>query len=299
MQKDSKTLECKDHYIMGAVIGDVIGSVYEWHPVRTRYFDLFNPKCEFTDDTVMTIATMEHLISSSRDDYARPVFGIEAISDRYRKFGRKYPNSGYGGRFRNWLLLNDYKPINSFGNGSGMRISPVGWWAETPEEVIRLAKAFSEVTHNHEEGVKGAVAIALAVYYARKGEKKYTIKEKIEEATGYDLSEMYEHIRERGYRFNETCQGSVPESIISFLAGRDFEDSIINAIYLGGDADTMACMAGAIAEAKFGTESVTKKLRDFVWSKLPEEFKTIIAEFSDMVKEMDDNKTEKENEQHR
>lgn len=274
----------KDHYILGAIIGDVVGSVYEWEPVNTRFFNLFDPKCTFTDDTVMTVATMKQLLKSTLD-CARHPFGVESITDTYRKFGRKYPSAGYGTMFRKWLMSNEYGPIGSFGNGSGMRISPVGWWADTPEEAAALAINFSVVSHDHPEGIKGAMAIALGVYYGREGECRYSIIKKIEESTGYDLSEQYEHIKERGYKFDATCQGSVPESIISFYHSRDFEDTIVNAICLGGDADTMACMAGAIAEARYGTGSITRRLREFVWEKLPNEFKEIIAEFSDVIKE--------------
>lgn len=286
MQRDLS--KCENHYILGAVIGDVIGSVYEWEPTKSRHFDLFNKDCHFTDDTVMTVATMKCLLDSMMD-CSRPAFGIEKISDTYRQFGLKYPNAGYGGMFRKWLLGTEYKPIGSFGNGSAMRISPVGWWADSEEEAIRLATNFSSVTHDHPEGIKGAVAVALAVYYAWNGYTKQEIKEKIEKVTGYDLSEQYSHIRERGYKFDATCQGSVPESIISFLDGSDYEDTIINAIWLGGDTDTMACIAGSIAEAKYKPKSITKKLREFVWSKLPDDFKTVIADFSDCIRDMGTN----------
>lgn len=284
----NKEFPCKPHYILGGIIGDVIGSVFEWDKPTTRNFNLFNPNCTFTDDTVMTVATMKCLLDSTEDSEDNTL-NIKHITDVYRDLGRKYYYAGYGERFRQWLRSNNYNAINSFGNGSAMRISPVGWWGDSEEDVIRLATRFSIVSHDHPEGVKGAVAIALAVYYAWNKKPKHFIRDKVMEITGYNLTEMYEHIHERGYEFDATCQGSVPESIISFLAGRDYEDSIINAIWLGGDTDTMACMAGSIAEAKFGTETITPKLREFVWSKLPDEFKKIIADFSDCIRDMGEN----------
>lgn len=227
--------------MLGAIIGDIVGSVYEWNNIKTKDFPLFSPGCFFTDDTVMTLAIAEGLINGgSADDF------ITAM----KKYGRLYPNAGYGGRFGSWLFSEDIGPYNSWGNGSAMRVSPVAWAFDTLSEVEEYAKISAAVTHNHPEGVKGAQATAACIFLARKGKSKNEIREYIESNYGYDLDRSLDEIRPN-YRFNESCQETVPEAIIAFLESVDFEDAIRNAISLGGDSDTLAAITGSIAEAAY------------------------------------------------
>lgn len=262
--------------IMGGIIGDVLGSPYELNPIRKKDIELFDNGCRFTDDTTMTIATMMSLLNENELTH-------QNISETYKRVGRVVPNVGYGGMFYKWLMSESNEPFNSFGNGSAMRISPVGWWGQTEEEVVELATKFSEVTHNHPEGIKGGVAVGLCIFYARQGLSKDEIKNKIEQYTGYDLSRKLIDIQPE-YKFDATCQGSVPESIICFLESTDFEDSIRNAIWLGGDSDTMACITGSISEAYYGVRHVPKNLKKFTWNILPESFKNVISIFNEKVK---------------
>ena len=228
--------------MLGAIIGDIVGSVYEWNNIKTKDFPLFSEKCFFTDDTVMTIAVADALLNGGT---------ANAFIDSMKKFGRLYPNAGYGSRFENWLHSDEREPYNSWGNGSAMRVSPCGWFAESLEEAEALAKKSAAVTHNHPEGIKGAQATAAAIYLARNETKKDKIKEYIESKYNYDLSRTLDAIRP-SYRFNETCQETVPEAIIAFLESSSFEDAIRNAISLGGDSDTLAAITGSIAEAAYG-----------------------------------------------
>jgi len=228
--------------MLGAFIGDIVGSVYEWHNIKTKDFPLFRDGCTFTDDTVMTVAVADALMSGGTKDN---------FIDSMKKFGRLYPNSGYGGRFGSWLFSDDREPYNSWGNGSAMRVSPCGWFTEALEETESLAEKSATVTHNHPEGIKGAQATAAAIYLARVGTKKDKIKEYIENKYGYDLNRTLDEIRPV-YRFNESCQETVPEAIIAFLQSADFEDAIRNAVSLGGDSDTLAAITGSIAEAVYG-----------------------------------------------
>ena len=228
--------------MLGAIIGDIIGSVYEWNNIKTKDFPLFSDKCFFTDDTVMTIAVADALLNGgTTDDFI----------DSMKKFGKLFPNSGYGARFGSWIHSDEREPYNSWGNGSAMRVSPCGWFADSLKEAESLAEKSAVVTHNHPEGVKGAQATAAAIYLARTGAKKDKIKEHIESKYGYDLSRTLDEIRPT-YKFNESCQGTVPEAIIAFLESTGFEDAIRNAISLGGDSDTLAAITGSIAEAAYG-----------------------------------------------
>ncbi len=225
--------------LLGAVAGDIIGSAYEWDPVDTLDFPLFGLKTKFTDDSVLTVAVADHFVSGM--PYA------EAI----HRYGNDYPYRGYGGNFFHWLQTEEKLPYNSFGNGSAMRVSAVGWVHSTLEETLDEAAKSSEVTHNHPEGIKGAQAAAMAVFLARMGKSKTEIKSMVEAQTGYDLNRSLAGIRP-GYQWSEICQSSVPESIIAFLESTDFESAIRGAIWLRGDADTMAAIAGGIAEAYYG-----------------------------------------------
>ncbi|MFH1328910.1 MAG: ADP-ribosylglycohydrolase family protein [Candidatus Bathyarchaeota archaeon] len=225
--------------MLGAIAGDIIGSVHEFDAVKTEDFPLFVKRSRFTDDSVLTIATAEKLLEGG--DYAAS----------YRKWANKYPAAGYGGMFREWFVDYSAGPYNSFGNGSAMRIAPVGFAFDTLEEVLKEARKSAETTHNHPEGVKGAQATAAAVFLARKGRSKKEIAEYITREFSYKLTESVAEIRSY-YEFNESCQGTVPQAIISFLESNDYEDAIRKAISLGGDADTLACITGGIAQAFYG-----------------------------------------------
>ncbi len=283
--------------MLGAIVGDIVGSVYEWHNIKTKDFPLFGPKCRFTDDTVMTCAVAEALMKGGdRDDFI----------DAMKKYGRMYPDAGYGGRFREWLFSDDREPYGSFGNGSAMRVSPCAWvmnrgfcartgiWPRTTH-----VKISAEVTHNHPEGVKGAMAVNDAIFmssyhfggfhgaYERPinndpAECKRLIKQHIESAYGYDLSRKLDDIRPT-YKFDATCQGSVPEAIIAFLESTDFEDAIRNAVSIGGDSDTIAAITGSIAEGAYGIpENIKKKALSY----LPDPLRDILREWRKLIAEM-------------
>ena len=222
--------------MIGAIAGDIIGSVYEQSPIKTKVFPLFDPGCTFTDDSVLTIAVANAIMSESSYE--------EAI----RKIGRQYPNAGYGRSFMGWLFSDTPQPYNSWGNGSAMRVSPVGFAFHHEAAVIEAAGKTAEITHNHPEGIKGARATALAVFLAKQGIDKETIRERISANFGYDLSRTVDGIRPH-YAFDISCQGTVPEAIIAFLDSTSFEDAIRNAVSLGGDSDTLGCITGGIAEA--------------------------------------------------
>lgn len=232
--------------VLGAIAGDIIGSVYEWNRIKTEEFPLFSPDVFFTDDTVLTIAAADALLTD--DDYGRA----------YRQWGREWPDADYGGRFRQWLMEDDPKPYESFGNGSAMRASPAAYAADSLEEVLRIAKETAMPTHNHPQGVIGAQAVAGATFIARKaapdGDEascKGEIKDLLQKHCGYDMQRTVAEIRP-SYAFDETCQGSVPEALTCFLEAACFEDAVRKAVSLGVDADTQACIAGAPAGALWG-----------------------------------------------
>jgi len=243
--------------MLGAIAGDIIGSSYEWRRTKSYSFDLFTPSSRFTDDTVLTTAVADCILHGK--DYA----------EAFREYGRRYPDAGYGSMFRQWLNSDNPVPYNSYGNGSAMRVSPIGFAFSTLEAVLKEAKKSAIVTHNHPEGVKGAQAIAAAIFMARMGEGKEVIYKYIEFTFGYNLSRSLDGIRPF-YHFNETCQGSVPEAIIAFLESSDYEDAIRKAVSLGGDSDTLACMTGGIAEAYYREipEYIVRKVRTILDSSL-------------------------------
>ena len=225
--------------MLGAIAGDVIGSVDEVVNVKTTEFPLFHEHCRFTDDTVPTVALADSLLHGA------------PYVDLLKRYYRAYPRAGYGGMFHRWAASGDSLLYHSYGNGSAMRISPVGFAFGTLEEVLEQAKRSAEVTHDHPEGIKGAQAVASAVFLARTGRDKVHIQAYLETAFGYDLGTPLDEIRET-YEFDVSCQGSVPQAIRAFLESDDFEDAIRRAISLGGDSDTIACMAGGIAQAFHG-----------------------------------------------
>ena len=247
--------------MIGAIAGDIIGSVYERHNVRRTDFPLFHPRSRFTDDTILTVAVADALLTET--DYAK----------KLRDYCRSYPSRGYGFNFYTWAASDDSGPYNSLGNGSAMRVSPVAYARDTLGAVLGEARRSAEATHNHPEGIKGAQATALAVFLARQGFDKDTIRTKLQEGFGYNISRTVDSIRS-DYGLDVTCQGSVPESIIAFLDSTSFEDAVRNAVSLGGDADTQACIAGAIAEAYYKEipldilRQVRRRLEEPLWKKI-------------------------------
>ncbi len=233
--------------MLGAIIGDIIGSVYEFSSDKTKDFELFGDGCRLTDDSYMTIAVGCACADTQLDDE----FTFKAdVAYQMRKIGREYPRAGYGGMFYRWLKSDVMPAYNSLGNGSAMRVSPVAWVARNLAHAEQLAAWSAEVTHNHPEGVKGAMAVAAAIYLAREGKTKQQIKEYIEQKY-YRLDFTLDEIRPT-YKFDVTCSGSVPQAIVCFLESTDFEDAVRNAVSLGGDGDTQAAIAGSIAEAFYG-----------------------------------------------
>jgi ADP-ribosylglycohydrolase len=225
--------------MLGAIAGDIIGSVYEWDNIKTTKFPLFTDSCSFTDDSVLTIALADAILSAC--DYA----------DAMRNYFRRYPDVGFGGNFLIWATYSGSEAYNSWGNGAAMRISPVGWAYSTLEEVLANAEKFTAITHNHPEGIIGGKATAAAIFMARTGASKQQIKAYTEKNFTYDLGRTCDGIRP-GYEFDESCQGTVPEAIIAFLESTDFEHAVRLAVSLGGDSDTLACITGSIAEAFYG-----------------------------------------------
>ena len=286
--------------MLGAIIGDTAGSVYEFNNIKTTDFPFFSPGSNYTDDSVMTIAVAEWLFT---DEY----HSIDTLENCMVSIARNYPcpQGGYGGGFRKWLFdpeeLIDYdekrlstfitleealkklnaskteapkrKPYNSWGNGSAMRASAVGWMFDTLEETERVAKISAEITHNHPEGIKGAQATAAAIFLARIGKNKEEIRNYISTTYGYNLARTCDDIRPV-YKWESSCQGTVPEAIVAFLDSTDFESAIRLAVSLGGDSDTLACITGGIAEAFY--KEIPAEIAKKMWSKLPEKFKEII-----------------------
>ena len=256
--------------MIGSIIGDIVGSVYEFsvNNIKTKEFELFSKEGDFTDDSILTCATADWLLHRGN------------AGEYYAEYGLKYPSpmGGYGSRFVVWLYCakdKNHSPYNSCGNGSAMRVGPVGWAYDTVEEVLEMAKKSAECTHNHPEGIKGAQAVALAILMSRQKYSKEAIRTEIERRFGYNLHFTCDEIRP-AYTFKETCQESVPQAIVAFLEGKDFEDSIRNAISIGGDSDTIGCITGSIAEAFYG---VPEELRNKAMEYIPDELKTIVTEF--------------------
>ena len=258
--------------IIGAIIGDIVGSRFEFNNYRSTDFQFFNDKCFFTDDTVMTIAITDWITNKIKTQ--------KLISSYMREWGRKYTDRGYGGMFFRWLFSRELLPAyNSFGNGSAMRVSPCGFYAQTLDEALLLAKQSAEVTHNHPEGIKGAQSVAAAIYLAKTSNTKDIIKEYIEQNFGYDLSRTCDEIR-RVYKFNETCQETCPEAIIAFLESHDYESAIRLGISLGGDSDTIGAITGGIAAAYYGVpDSIIEDVKRFI----PYEFIDIIEKFENSM----------------
>ena len=282
--------------MLGAIIGDIVGSVYEWDNIKTKEFPLFRKDCFFTDDTVMTCAVAEAVMNGGqKDDFI----------DAMKKYGRMYPDAGYGLRFADWINSEDREPYNSFGNGSAMRVSPCAWVMDCgfcartgmwPSNGRARARLSAEVTHNHPEGIKGAMATADAIFICRYlfggycGDNdepmnddpaacKNCVKKHIEDEYGYDLSQTLDQIRP-GYSYDVTCQGTVPQAIIAFLESTDFEDAIRNAISLGGDSDTLTAITGSIAEAAYG---IPDWIKNKAYSYLDEPLKDVLRRWEKFI----------------
>ena len=260
--------------MIGAILGDMIGAPYEFdRGGKTKDFPLFSRESEFTDDSVMTIAVAEALMQVAADTPEEDV--CRALVASMRRWGRNYPYAGYGGRFAVWLREADPQPYGSYGNGSAMRVSPAGWLYGSLAETRRMARLSAQVSHNHPEGIKGAEAVAGAIFLARNGSSKEEIRSYICREFGYDLSRTCDEIRP-AYRHVESCQETVPEAITAFLEGTDFEDVIRTAVSLGGDCDTLTCIAGSIAEAFYG---VPAALQEECRARLPQEMLSVLDRF--------------------
>ncbi len=240
----------------GAILGDIIGSVYEHNNIKTKDFDFYTNHCMFTDDTVMTVAVAKALMNFEDVTTENVDEFKEYLIDTMHEIGRRYPDCGYGTMFYFWIIRKIREPYNSFGNGSAMRVSPVGWYAKKLEQAMLIAKATAEVTHNHPEGIKGAVVTAGAVFLARTGASMEEIKEFVSEY--YTIDFTVDEIRPT-YKFDVTCQGTVPQAMQCFFESSDYEDAIRNAVSIGGDSDTLAAITGAVAHAFYGTDEDMKE----------------------------------------
>ena len=250
--------------MLGGIVGDIIGSVYEWDRIKTKEFPLFCKESKFTDDTILTCATAKVLLNGG------------SYAEAYADFAIRYPAGGYGGRFAQWMRAWERGPYNSLGNGSAMRVGPIGWVCREGSALLWEARKSAECTHNHPEGIRGAQAVAMAIHLARIGRSKEIIRDEMETFFGYDLSKSVDEIRP-DYQFDETCAGTVPQAIQCFLESTDFEDAIRNAVSLGGDSDTLACITGSIAEAHH--KGVPDDIATTALALLPQEFVNIIVRF--------------------
>ena len=251
--------------MLGAIIGDIVGSRFEFNNTNSMNFELFTDESTYTDDTICTVAIADAILNG------------KSYKDSLLEWCRKYPNpkGAYGGSFANWIHSADPQPYNSFGNGSAMRVSPIGWAFDSYQEVLEQAKLSAEVSHNHPEGIKGAQCVADLIYHLRTGKiDKDAVKRCVEHSFGYEIPPV-DHIRETN-TFNETCQGTVPQAISCFLEAKDFEETIRLAISIGGDSDTIGAMAGSLAEAAY---SVPKEISDKVFDILPTDMLNVIGDF--------------------
>lgn len=255
--------------MLGAIVGDIVGSVHEGAGTKHPDFPLFSPASTYTDDTVLTVATAEVLLTGG--DYR----------EAYQRYFHAYPERGFGGMFTHWAAARHTVAYGSYGNGAAMRVSPIGWWYTDRDSVLHEARRSAEVSHDHPEGILGAQATALAVYLARNGADRRTLRREVEALSGYDLGRRLDDIRP-GYGFDATCQGSVPESLIAFLESRSFEEALRNAVSLGGDADTMAAICGGVAEAGYGgvPDWIAAKVRQ----RLPRAFVDIMDRFTRRIR---------------
>ncbi len=255
--------------MLGAIAGDMIGSPYEFNSHKTKDFPLFSERSGFTDDTVLSVAVADMLVT--QEDSARN------YAKAFKSYGRRYPHptGGYGARFYDWIWSDNSEPYGSWGNGSAMRVSPIGFAFDNLDAVLAEARRSAEVTHNHPEGIKGAQATAATIFLARIGTSKAEIKAYVESQFGYNLNRTVDEVRPT-YEFNESCQETVPEALIAFLDATDFEDAIRNAVSLGGDSDTLTCITGGIAEAFY---SVPEAIAHEVLARLDNHLRDITKQF--------------------
>lgn len=266
-------MNMKKGTIIGAIVGDTIGSIYEFNPTKDYHFNLLDNRMEYTDDSIITIAVADWILHDDSLSHS-------GLINKMRKWGNKYPYpmGSYGGTFSAWLSREDMGAYNSWGNGSAMRVSPVGFAFDTLEETLRFAQISAEITHNHPEGIKGAQATAAAIFLARKGKTKAEIKEYITHFFGYNLHYTCDDIRD-SYGFEASCQETVPQSLVAFFDSSDFEDAIRLTVSLGGDADTMGAITGAVAAAYY--KEIPQNLYDFTIEKLPEDLLMLVEEFEE------------------
>lgn len=260
--------------MLGALVGDIIGSVYEFHNTKSTDFELFHGASKFTDDSVMTLAVAKWLVEDEAHTLHYLIYCMQEL-------GNRHPYAGYGGHFYGWLAKDNPQPYNSWGNGAGMRVSPVGLYAKTLDEALALAALTASVSHNHPEGVKGAQAIATSMFLCKQGKSKEEIKDYVETTFGYNLHRTIAEIRPR-YEFDVSCQGSVPEAIITFLEGNSFEEVIRLAISLGGDSDTIGAMAGAIAACMY---SISEEIAERCDRILTEDLRDIKDRFCKLIED--------------
>ena len=275
--------------MIGAIIGDIVGSRFEFNNHRSKKFELFTDKCKVTDDSIMTLAVAKAIMETEKN---LKLFSNNSVSNFYyyellrrmtirymQEIGRKYPYCGYGGMFGHWIFSDNPKPYNSFGNGAAMRISPVGFIAATEEEARILSERITAVTHNHNEGIKGAEATVISIYMAKKRASKEEIRQEINE-NYYNLNFTIDEIRDT-YEFNETCQETVPQAIVAFLESNSFEDAIRTAISVGGDSDTLAAITGSIAEAYYG---IPEDIKEKALTYLDADLRSIYDEWCEFIK---------------
>ena len=255
--------------MLGAIAGDIIGSPYEYLGFKEKGFPLFSERSCFTDDTVLTVAVADAMLHNL--DFAQTL----------KVYGRRYPDAGYGGSFYNWMLSDTLEPYKSWGNGCAMRTSPIGFLLDDESAILKTARKCSAVTHNHSEGIKGSQAVSIGIFLARQGVSKENIRNEIFKWFGYNLKPHIGEIQP-AYRFTITCQGTVPPAFIAFLDSSDYESAVRNAVSLGGDADTLACIAGALAEAYY--KEIPAQIVEETRKRLPQDFLDIIDEFYEVMK---------------
>lgn len=275
--------------MLGAIIGDIVGSRFEWHNHKDKHFELFTEDCRMTDDSIMTLAVAKALLETEKakksvaDGQERNneyYVLLEKFSIQYMQaFGRRYPNCGFSRAFFQWIISDDPKAYNSFGNGAAMRISPVAYAGRTEKEIQCLSETVTGVSHNHAEGLKGAEATATAIFMAQSGSSKDEIRNRIVE-NYYPLDFTLDGIR-GSYRFTTDCQATVPQAIVAFLESTSFEDAVRNAVSLGGDSDTLAAIAGAIAEAHYG---IPEQIKERAWSYFDDEMLSVYEEWVKFIK---------------
>jgi type I restriction enzyme M protein len=261
--------------LLGAIIGDIAGSRFEWHNIKTKDFDFLTSRCEFTDDSVMSLAIAKALLDCGGDYDKLGEHAVKAM----REVGQPYPHCGYGGMFMQWMYSPNPEPYNSFGNGAAMRVSACGFAAKTLDEAVLLSRKVTEVTHNHPEGIKGAEAAAVCVFLARTGSNILNIRDYVN-THYYPMDFTLGSIRE-SYRFNETCQETVPQALMAFFESVSFEDAVRNAISIGGDSDTLAAITGGVAEAYYG---VPADIRKHALTFLDERLLKILVEFENVYR---------------